>query len=124
MTRIPSEAPYTAADRPAGPDPTTSRSQLACGSLGAGSPTAAASSALPGLRSSRPCTITTGVSCGVTPNWAATASADGSASRSSQRYGSRFRAAKSRTRRVSGEYFEPTIRRPAPSPMRIERRSR
>ena len=66
----PSEAPYTAADRPAGPDPTTSRSQLACGALGAGSPIAAASSALLGLRSSRPCTITTGVSCGVTPNWA------------------------------------------------------
>ena len=41
-----------------------------CGALGAGSPIAAASSALLGLRSSRPCHDHPGVSCGVTPKWA------------------------------------------------------
>ena len=41
-------------DIPPGPDPTTSRSQRAGKELGAGSPAAAASSALLGLRSSRP----------------------------------------------------------------------
>ena len=124
MVRRPSDAPYTAADIPPGPDPTTSRSQRAAEALGAGSPAAAASSALPGLRSIRPCRITIGVSCGATPNRASSASAPGSLSRSSHRYGSRLRAAKSRTRRASGEYREPMIRSPAPSPIRIDRRIR
>src|SRR5690349_9354374 len=98
---MPSEAPYTAVESPPGPDPTTSRSKLVDGTLGAGSPTAAASWALLGLRSSLPCTITIGVSAGATPSWLSSASAPGSVSRSSQRDGIRLRAAKSRSLRVS-----------------------
>ena len=71
----PSEAPYTAADSPAGPDPTTSRSQPPSRRARAGRPIAAASSALLGLRSSRAVTITIGVSSGATPSWLSRASA-------------------------------------------------
>src|SRR5580658_9662722 len=94
----------------------TSSSQVISGTAGgAGSPTAAAISALLGLRSRRcPYRITMGVSSGATPSWASSFSAPGSASRSSHRHGIRLRAAKSRSRRASAEYLDPTfLRRPA-----------
>ena len=88
-----------------------------------GSPTARASSALLGLRSTfSPHQITTGVSAGATPSSRRSVSAAGYSSRSIQLCGSRLRAANSRSRRVSGEWREPTIRSPVRSPIRIERR--
>ncbi len=61
---------------------------------------------------------------GETPSPRSRASASLSSSRSMNRCGSRLRAANSRNRRVSGEYREPTILRPVPSSIRIDRRSR
>ena len=49
----------------------------------------------------------------LTPSWRSSASALGSSSRSIQVCGSRLRAANSRSRRVSGEYRDPTILMPA-----------
>src|SRR6266540_2917829 len=70
-----------------------------------------------GLRSTRSRHTTTGVSAGPTPNCRSSSSAPGSFSRSTNRCGSRLRMANRRSRRVSSEYREPTMRKPAPSPM-------
>ena len=88
------------------------------------SPISAASSALSGLRSTSSRQTTTGVSSGVTPSSRSSDSASASVSRSTNRCGSRLRAANSRSRRVSGENREPTMRKPCPSPMSRERRIR
>jgi hypothetical protein len=84
---------------------------------------ARASSALDGFRMTSPAQITIGVSSGATPRLCSSVSASGSSSTSIQRCGSRLRAANSRSRRASAEKREPTIFRPAPSPIRNSRRS-
>ncbi|MFC5127074.1 hypothetical protein ACFPRL_28220 [Pseudoclavibacter helvolus] len=68
--------------------------------------------------------ITSGKSATVAPSWRTSRSALSSSSRSTSRWGSRFRAMKSSRSRVCGEKQEPTIRRPAPAPMARERRMR
>ena len=79
-------------------------------------PSASASSATDGFRRSRePATTTTGTSAVPSPARCRIASAPGSRSTSRRRCGTRFRAAKSSSRRVSGEKGDPTILSPAPN---------
>ena len=114
----PSDAPYTAAASPAGPAPTTTRSQTAVRRSGAGRPISAGQLGVARVAQhlvaarSRPASPP-----GAMPSSRSSASASASSSRSIQRCGSRLRAANSRSRRVSGEYREPMIRMPAPSPI-------
>ena len=61
---------------------------------------------------------------GPSPSPRSSRSADGSVSRSTNRCGSRLRAANSRSVRVPAEYRDPTIRKPIPSPRARERRIR
>ena len=123
IVRSPSEAPYTAAARPAGPAPTTTRSAVP-GWRARLSPTAAARAALAGLRSAPSPVITIGVSSGLTSNPRSSSSAVSSLSRSRKECGRRLRAQNSSSRRVSGEKREPTTLSPTPWPTSIARRSR
>jgi hypothetical protein len=112
MTTVarPSDAPYTEAAKPAGPAPTTATSKVFCGSTPMPNPAARASWPFDGLhKTSPPRMSTTGASLGLSPWCASTVPAAGSVSRSTQTWGRLLRAAKSRSRRASGDDREPTI---------------
>ena len=124
---IPSDAPYTAAARPPGPAPTTSRSHTPGRSVSPGPdrPSASSSSRLPGFRSSGPPgTTTIGRSATGTSSSRSIASASGDPSSSSHLDVSRLRARTSSSRRVPASNREPISVRPEPRPVRIECRSR
>ena len=88
-------------------------------------PAASASSALLGFRSTSWLrTSTIGSASGVTPSCRMSDSATASLSMSTNRCGSRLRAAKERSRWVSGEERLPTMRKPAPDPISSDRRIR
>ncbi len=127
IVAIPSDAPYTAAARPPGPAPTTSRSHSAGRSASArpDMPSASSSSWLLGLRSSGPPgTTTIGRSPTGTSSSRSIASASGDPSSSSHLDASRLRARTSSSRRVPASNRDPIRVRPEPSPVRIECRSK
>ena len=103
----PLEAPYTAAAKPAGPAPTTSRSKTVCSSA-RWMPTSSANVLFDGFRKSSMCAqATTGVSASVTPKLLRSWSTCGSVSRSVQVKSTRFLDRKSRTRKVSRRITRP-----------------
>ena len=119
---IPSDAPYTAAARPPGPAPTTTRSHTSDRSVSArpDRPRASSRSRLPGLRSNcPPGTTTMGRSLTGTSSSLSIASASGEHSRSSHLDASRLRARTSSSRRVPPSNRDPIRVRPEPRPVRM-----
>ena len=123
--RSPSDAPYTAAARPAGPAPTTMRSKPPSGMVPTVSPRYSASTPGVGRRSTLPETMTTGKSRGVISNSRSRRSTSVSASGSNHSCGIRLRTRNSRTWPESGENREPMTRIAEEAPVkRIARRAR